>query len=359
MMRFRLTFAAIALATAAGVAGADQPNGFAKGTVVLKSAGSLAVGPDNVLFIGDAAAATVYAVATGDTAVADKNAPLNVANFNQKIGDLLGTMADQIQVTDLKVNPATGTVFVSVARGKGPSAAAVILRVDRSGKIEELSLKDVSFSKVSLPNVNVKNRGEVITGMAFTGGKLVVAGLSNEDFASTLRVVPFPFKDTEKGAGIEIFHGAHGRFETASPIRTFIPFEIEGKENILAAYTCTPLVKIPVADLKPGAKVRGTTVAELGNRNRPLDIITYEKGGETFLLMANSARGVMKIPTKDLGAATPITSPVKGGGPSGIKYQTIDSLKNVMQLDKLNNTMALLLVQNEDKSLELRSVPLP
>jgi peptide-methionine (R)-S-oxide reductase len=30
----------------------------------------------------------------------------------------------------------------------------------------------------------------------------------------------------------------------------------------MAAYTCTPLVKIPVADLKAGAKVKGTTIAE-------------------------------------------------------------------------------------------------
>ncbi len=72
-------------------------------------------------------------------------------------------------------------------------------------------------------------------------------------------------------------------------------FDIGGKPNVLAAYTCTPLVKFPLSDLKPGSKVRGTTVAELGNHNRPLDMIVYSKGGKDYLLMANSRRGVMKV----------------------------------------------------------------
>ena len=42
-----------------------------------------------------------------------------------------------------------------------------------------------------------------------------------------------------------------------------------------ALYTCTPLVKFPVAELKPnsGSKYRGTTIAELGAGNRPIDMI--------------------------------------------------------------------------------------
>jgi len=50
-----------------------------------------------------------------------------------------------------------------------------------------------------------------------------------------------------------------------------------------------------VTRLKPGAKVKGKTVAELGNRNRPIDMIVYQKGGKDYLLLANSSRGVMKI----------------------------------------------------------------
>ena len=52
--------------------------------------------------------------------------------------------------------------------------------------------------------------------------------------------------------------------------------------------------------------VIGTTIAELGNRNRPLDMIVYQKNGKEFLLMSNNSRGVMKIPTNTFAAAAPI-----------------------------------------------------
>jgi hypothetical protein len=88
---------------------------------------------------------------------------------------------------------------------------------------------------------------------------------------------------------------------TNAPIRTFTPYEIAGNAHLLAAYTCTPLVKIPVSDLKPGAKVKGTTVAELGNGNTPLDMVVYNKGGKDYLLMINTSRGVMKIDLEKVG----------------------------------------------------------
>ena len=61
-----------------------------------------------------------------------------------------------------------------------------------------------------------------------------------------------------------------------------------------------------MSDLKPGKKVMGKTVAELGNQNNPLDMIVYQKKGEDFLLIANSSRGVMKVSTKNLQQARAI-----------------------------------------------------
>ncbi len=78
--------------------------------------------------------------------------------------------------------------------------------------------------------------------------------------------------------------------EDYAAIRTFVPFTIDGQPSLLAGFTCTPLVRFPLEGLK-GEKVRGTTVAELGNRNTPLDMVVYEKGGEKFLLMTNSPAG--------------------------------------------------------------------
>ena len=143
---------------------------------------------------------------------------------------------------------------------------------------------------------------------------------------------------------------------TNAPIRTFVPYEVAGQPTILAAYTCTPLVKIPVSELKPGNKVKGVTIAEMGNRNRPLDMIAYTKGGKQYFLMANSSRGVMKFSAEKLESYQAITSPVDDK--SGVPYETLADLKGVMQLDKYDDGRALLLTDSSG-SLDLHTVPLP
>lgn len=354
MSRVRFLAALAAMAALTTAVQADLTSSLPKGTVQLKSAGPLAFGPDSILFIGDSTAATIYAVATGDKATGDRAAALAVDNLDAKIAEMLGSMPTDLTIADMKVNPATGNVFLSVSRKS--SQGAVILRVDLSGKVSEQKLSDVPCSKLTLPNATEKQRANSITSMSFMKDRLFVAGLSNEEFASTLRAVAFPFADADKGTSVEVYHGAHGAFETRSPVRTFTPFEINGEANLLAAYTCTPLVKFPVTELKPGQKVRGTTVAELGNRNNPLDMVVYKKNGKTYVLMANSARGVMKIDTTGIENAESITTKISTT--AGLKYETIKELQNVVQLDRFNEEMALVLVK-AGTSFNLKSVKLP
>jgi len=152
---------------------------------------------------------------------------------------------------------------------------------------------------------------------------------------------------------VEILHTAHGAaIETRAPVQTFVPFNVGGEPQILAAYTCTPLVTFPVKALEPGKKIRGTTVAELGNGNQPLDMIIYEKGGKTYLLLSNSRRGVMKI-TTDAIEKQNLTAAVTGGGKAGLSYETIDALKDVAQLDKLSSTNALVLAGGNLQAIAL------
>ena len=200
-------------------------------------------------------------------------------------------------------------------------------------------------------------RLESITDIAFLDDRLLVAGMSNEEFSSNMRSIPFPFQKVANGTSVEIYHGAHGKFETRSPIRTFVPFKVGNEAQLLAAYTCTPLVQFPISELKPGAKIKGKTIAELGNRNRPLDMIVYQKGGKDWLLMANSTRGVMKITTEDMANAESITTPVPGT--KGTKYETIEAWKGVEQLDKLDANNALVIRKGEGDALNLESLPLP
>ena len=117
-------------------------------------------------------------------------------------------------------------------------------------------------------------------------------------------------------------------------------------------------MKFPVNSLKSGAKVMGTTIAELGNRNRPLDMIVYQKNGQEFLLMSNNSRGVMKIPTANFGDAASITARVtteKGG----VGYESVASLKGVEQLDLLDANNTIILARTDAGVLNLDVVALP
>jgi hypothetical protein len=115
---------------------------------------------------------------------------------------------------------------------------------------------------------------------------------------------------------------------------------------------CTPLVKIPVSELKPGAKVEGTTIAELGAGNRPLDLIAYKKDNHDFLLLANSNRGVMKLDAANLEQYQPILAHTEA---TGVPYTTLADLKGVKHLTRLDDATALMLFDNGD----LSAMPLP
>jgi hypothetical protein len=353
----RIALPALAgLVLAAGeLRAADSPRDSLKsGTLELKSAGPLAFGPEGILFIGDPQAAAIYAVDTDDNKPGGKEMP-KVAALNEKIASAIGVEAKAVKIADLAVNPISGNSYLSVA---GPKAGAVILRVNRGGTISELKMAGIKFAKVSIPNASEKSRTEAITAMEYAKGRLYVAGLSNEDFASTLRSIPFPFTgDADKGTGIQIFHGAHGRLETASPVRVFTLYDIKGETNLLASYTCTPLVKIPIKDLKPGEKVKGTTVAELGNMNRPLDMVAYTKDGKDYLLMANTRHGLIKVTTEGIDAQKPIEAKISGK--AGQTYEPITKHKGVEQIAKLDSTHAVILSRNEGGALNLETIELP
>lgn len=353
---------------AVAAVGASWTEGMVSGKVELKSIGPLAFGPDGVLLMADAKSAALVALDTQDRVPAPASAQVHVKGLNQKIAGLLGTEAEQVLINDLAVNPISRKVYVAVSRGRGPEASAVLVRVHHEGRIEAVSLENVKHSRATLPNPPAdamvgqgqrqsNPRLESITDLAFVDGRVVVAGLSNEEFASTLRALPFPFQTAGKGTSVEIYHGAHGAFETRSPIRTFVQFKVEGEDHLLAAYTCTPLVQFPLKELQPGAKIRGKTIAELGNRNRPLDMIAYHKGGKDYLLLANSSRGIMKIDTTDIAKSESITSRV--ADKQGLAYETIEAWKGVDQLDRFDASQALVLRKAEGGALDLDSLPLP
>ena len=71
-------------------------------------------------------------------------AKYSLEGIDDKIADSLGTTADDILINDMAVNPASGTVYLSVSRGRGPDAIPVIVQVDSDGEIKQFALKDVA-----------------------------------------------------------------------------------------------------------------------------------------------------------------------------------------------------------------------
>jgi hypothetical protein len=285
-------------------------------------------------------------------------------------------------IRDLAVHPRTHNVYLSVMRGTGDAASPVIVRVDhRDGGIDALSLDGVAFAEFpmedapSADNDRVDtilpegNEGEevqfggrtfrilrapvraaTITDMQYVDGTLLVAGLSNEEFASTLRRIPFPFAGGVSANSLEIFHVSHGQWETAAPIRTFVPYE--GGASILASYTCTPLVHFPLTDLPSGTHVKGRTVAELGAGNTPLDIVAFTQGGEEHLLISHSRHPLMKIACKDINAQAPLTQPKE---PVGVPRRLPD-LTGIGRMDNLNGDYVLAIQWDEGGGRHLRSL---
>ncbi|MEZ5317574.1 MAG: hypothetical protein R2752_09260 [Vicinamibacterales bacterium] len=324
-----------------------------------QSIGPLAFSPEGVLYAADKQAAAIHAL---DLTAAASPAPgtKGIDGIDQQIAAMLGTAASDLAITDLAVHPKTRNTYLSVMRGQGPSAQSALLRVDGAGTLSLVALDAVTFTSVSLPNppaVDGRNRTSAITDMAYMNGRLFVAGLSNEEFSSKLWSVPYPFRQMDTGTSVEIFHGNHGRLETNSPVYSFVPTTVDGKPSLIAGYTCTPLVRFPVDDLRPGAKVMGKTIAELGNRSRPIDMILYRKDGREFLLIANTTRGVMKLDTSTFDGAGAITAPVTAET-GGVPFEPVPSMTGVEQLDLLDATHTVVLSRT-GAALNLQAVILP
>jgi hypothetical protein len=299
-----------------------------------------------------------------------------------RVGSFLGCQASDLAICDLAVHPRSHNVYLSVQRGRGDAGQAVLVRVDRlDGSVTDVPLTDVPMAELALTDapdpdderldITLPQNGDgeeltfgektirllrrpirtsTVTDMAYVDGSLLVAGLSNEEFSSKLRRIPFPFGEDITGNNLEIFHVSHGKWETAAPIRTFVPYD--NGRSILASYTCTPVVHFDLTDLEPGTKTVGRTVAELGAMNQPLDMVAFVHDGEEHLLVANTSHGLIKIACTDIDNQAPLTEPKE---PIGVPRETEDLL-GITRLANLNGDYVLSLQVDSDGRQHLRSL---
>ena len=67
----------------------------------------------------------------------------------------------------------------------------------------------------------------------------------------------------------------------------------------------------------------------------------------------------MKISTAGLNANQGLTEPVRDGGKAGQAFEEVASMAGVLQMDKLNDFSALILVHPDNSPQHLKTVPLP
>ena len=354
--------AAIALIATAHTVADGTASGLSKGDVELKSIGPIAFGPDQILFVSDPRATAIYAIHLPTDQKAEKN--IDISGVDSKIASMLGVEPGDVLINDMTLDSASGRAYLSVSRGRGPDAIPLLISATSDGNIQVVELKDVPFAKVTLWGLPGKDRRgrdlqmDAVTEIAFADNHVIVAGLSNEEFSSRLRVIPFPFAKEHRESGLEIFHTSHGRWETHSPIRAFTTYTMQDELQLLAAHTCTPLVTVPIKQITADEpKVIGNTIAELGNRNRPLDMLVYTKEGDDYLLITNSSRGAMKLAMNAMSGQEKLTERIPGVG--GVPADSISGFDGALQLEPWGKDEVVVLRKNSDGSHDLTTLALP
>ena len=297
----------------------------------IESLGVLKFNDDGVLFAGDSVSGAIHAFdLTAEAQTADAF-EINVYEIDVQIAAVLGTSQGNIQINDIAVHPVSGEVYLSVTRGHGTDALPALVKVDGANQLHNIDLLAVDFTSQALTSVpdmshRIGLRGSMgspptekeiakskrplrtlaIVSMEYYDGELFVAGVSNEEFSSVLRRIPFPFDGTQSMSQIEMFHIVHDQYETRAPIRSMVVKEIDGIDQLVAAYTCSPLVLIPLSELKDKAKVKARTIGDMGN-GQPIDMVPFNLNGEEMIFVSNNSRSPMVIPVAGLHNAKVVT----------------------------------------------------
>lgn len=343
----------------------------------IQSMGVLEFAPDGVLLIGDSKAGTVFAVDLGDNTPSGNANPLIVRDIEEKVAGLLGTTKDDVLIHDLAVNSISQNAYLSVSRGRSNwvsnwqfpkelEDAKVLVRVLPDGTMNVVALDNVPYSAVQIPNpINeakehawkkgAKLRADAISDIAVKNGKVYIAGLSNEEFSSSMWVMPYPFNNKVSATTLEIYHGAHGAYETESPIRAFLPYQLNGKPHLIAAYLCTPLVTFETSKLQDGQHIKGKTVAEFGAGNFPIDMVTYQFENQEYILMSNSQLPLLVFNPREVEAYDGEIKEKVEGYLEGVNY-TPRAGSGIYHLANLNDAYVLATQRLANGQLVLNSL---
>lgn len=312
---------------------------FANDALDMKFAGALEFSDKGTLFVGDNINGAIYAFDLERGKAPQSVEAIKINDIDVRIASLLGVGQNAIEINDMAVHPITHEIYISVSRIGNQISKPAIIRVGQDSAIHLLNLKDLAFSKQVLAHypdqqTTLKVRGLMgapptakdiakgdtklsalaIMDLLYHDGELYVSGVAYDNFLSTLRKIPFPFSGIQNTVSVEMYHIAHDQYETRAPIRAMSIQTIDGVEHLIAAYTCSPIVLIPLSEIRDGAKIAAKTIGDMGN-GQPLDMIPYELNGKSLLFVTNNSRSPQVIPIEGLNNAPVVTDADFSRGP--------------------------------------------
>jgi hypothetical protein len=309
------------------VASQSQVADAASAQPSIKSISAMVLAPDGRLIVADWRSNLLVALNLPELKES-KEASFNVRDLSARLAESYTSAAGDVRVTSALLHRPSQNAVLALSLGRQPNAPTGIALVTPQGKVTQVDLSRAFHGKQALssPPGEAKLWADqlsttfLVTDMKVFKNELIVAGLSNSNFSSTLRRIPYPFSGAQTVTAVEMYHAVHNQIESRAPVRAFSVIDVEGEPTLLAAYTCTPLVTVSMTALKDGATVRGKTIAELGFGNTPLDVLPFaveHKGKSTdWVLVANSSKSADLLKMDDVvkasrgeGLSTPVKAP--------------------------------------------------
>jgi hypothetical protein len=338
-----------------------------------KSVTIVKFGDANTLFVGDSKSATLYAYSIAERQNSEAQNSYNIHDLSTKISKFAKVGVMDILVRDMAIHPTSKEAYIAFDTKTKNGYISQIIIVNQAGKIRQFDLANTKYTKIQLNDASTSDivfwdktpmRSLTFTDIDYYKGKVYIAGMSNAEFSSALRVVDYPFNSQVSTTSIEIFHAAHGQNETRAPIQTLQFVNLNNQDYILAAYTCTPLVLIPVKDLKNGAHIVGKTIAEMGFGNTPVDIIKFKSqdfNNQPYegIILSNRNRSAQFVNMTDLAASANQPGIEYAGFKEHVGTPVINlPMTGFLKMEDQDDYHLVALRRNDDTgSLELLSFP--
>ena len=296
----------------------------------MRFAGALTFSDDGILFVGDNHNGAIYAFEIPGEEPPGQTVPLSVRNIDAKIAELLGVRLGAVEINDMAVHPISNEIYISITRIENFASHPAIVKISVDSEISLLDTSALAFQKQGLTEFPrgdttfqvrgsgsgplprdmakgaVSIRALAIMDLEYYDGELFVAGVAYDSFQSSLRRISYPFDGTQSVTAVEMYHITHDRYESRAPIRAMSVQEIDGKPQLVAAYTCSPIVLVPLDELEDGAEISASTIMDMGN-GQPLDMIPFRMGDQPMLFVTNNSRSPQVIPVNGLSDAKAVT----------------------------------------------------